>query len=321
MRSRTRIAAVVLAVAVSACGGGESAPDARVSEHWLPRAELPMSLQETAAVALDGAVYVIGGMRGSTVVAAVHRYDTADDAWSVAPELPAEVHHANAVVVADTIYVVGHLRTADFITAADVWALQPGTDDAWRVLPPMPRGRGAAAVGVIDGIIHVAGGLRLGRATTLVDAYDPAFDTWTERAPLPVPLDHACGAAIGGTFYVAGGRDGPGGNSAKVFAYTPPDDVWTQVASMPTRRSGVACGVVDGRLIVVGGEGNPDASSGVFPQTEAYDPATDTWETLERMAHPRHGMGAAAWDGRLYVPGGGNRINLSPVRTHDVFVP
>jgi len=72
---------------------------------------------------------------------------------------------------------------------------------------------------------------------------------------------------------------------------------------------------------VVGGEGNRGSNTGVFPQTERYDPATDTWTTLAPMRPARHGMGAAGFEGRLYVPGGATRQGFGAVATFEVFVP
>jgi N-acetylneuraminic acid mutarotase len=90
---------------------------------------------------------------------------------------------------------------------------------------------------------------------------------------------------------------------------------------MPTARGGTAAGVVDGKIYVVGGEGNGAAASGVFPQVEEYDPATDTWTSRGEMLTPRHGMGAAGFDGGLYVPGGATTQGFGAVATAEIFVP
>ena len=88
---------------------------------------------------------------------------------------------------------------------------------------------------------------------------------------------------------------------------------------MPTARGGIGSGVVNGAIVVVGGEGNPDADSGVFPQTEIYDPAADAWSAGPDMPTPRHGMGAAGVDGALYVPGGADVAGIGAVATHEVL--
>jgi hypothetical protein len=83
--------------------------------------------QETAAVAVGGKLYVLGGFdeRGA-VLADVQIFDPATCAWSAGPSLPAAVHHANAAVVDGTIYVVGAMMTISFRAIGDVWALTPG---------------------------------------------------------------------------------------------------------------------------------------------------------------------------------------------------
>jgi N-acetylneuraminic acid mutarotase len=89
---------------------------------------------------------------------------------------------------------------------------------------------------------------------------------------------------------------------------------------MITARAGTGCGVVGGRLVVVGGEGAATAT-GVFSEVEAYDPASDSWESLTPMPTPRHGMAAAVWDGALHVPGGARSAGFGAVATHEVLTP
>jgi hypothetical protein len=111
------------------------------------------------------------------------------------------------------------------------------------------------------------------------------------------------GGAIDGIFSAVGGRDAT--LFATLEAYDPGTNSWrTDLAPMPTARGGLAVAALRGRLLAIGGEGNPNDPLGIFPQTEAYDPATDTWESLPPMRTPRHGIGAAALRARIFVPGG-----------------
>ena len=57
----------------------------------------------------------------------------------------------------------------------------------------------------------------------------------------------------------------------------------------------------------------------MFPQTEVYNATTNTWTTLAPMPNPRHGMGAAVVDGKMYVPGGANRQGFGAVATHEIL--
>jgi N-acetylneuraminic acid mutarotase len=322
----------LLPLLLVACGGGaadddDDTPDAGATSGWQAREPvLGGAVQETACVELRGRIYVIGGFKGLTVTPQVVVYDPATDSWAEAAPLPVGVHHANAAVVGDRIYLVGGMlfESFSFVPIGNVWAYDPDADE-WTERMAMPNGaeRGSAAVGVIDGIIYLAGGLTTPGPVDLVSAYDPEADEWTHPLqPLPVARDHGGGAAVGGTLYTVGGRQGDiTAFDGRTFAYDPVGDAWTERAPMPTPRGGIGVGVVDGRILAVGGEGNPDVASGVFPDTESYDPVADEWTALAPMTSPRHGMGAVGYDGALYVPGGANVQAFGAVDTHEIFIP
>ncbi len=335
MSTRTARLALVL---VAACGGGDDGGDADGNSggdgngggdggasKWAASTATPGGvIQETAAVALAGKIWMLGGLTSFTDYSdEVWVFDTATSTWSAGPDLPMRVHHANAAVVGDSIYVVGALATG-FNAIGNVWRHTPGVDTGWVARASMPAGtqRGASIVGVIGGRIYVAGGFRNNAAVADVSSYDPVGDTWDDTvADLPSQRDHGCGAVIGDKLYVAGGRMATIGSTTNTLHELTPGAGWTTRAPMPTARGGTACGVIDGTLYVVGGEGNPDAPSGVFPQNEAYTPATNSWETLEPMRTPRHGMQAAVWNNILYVPGGATTQGLGAVDTHETFTP
>ncbi|HVK77799.1 MAG TPA: kelch repeat-containing protein [Kofleriaceae bacterium] len=328
---------VAIALTTPACGGddgegdgdgvgADGGADGASAGAWASAAPIGGGpIQETAAVALAGRIYVIGGLSSfAAFTDEVWVFDVAAGTWSPGPDLPRAVHHANAAVVGDTIYVVGALEGGAFTAIGDVWSYRPGVDAAWQPRGTMPAGtqRGSAVVGVIGDTIYLAGGLRGGAAVADVSSYTPATGAWDTTLPaLPAPRDHGCGAAIGDRLFVAGGRQASiTSQAATLFAYRP-GAAWTEEAPMPTARGGTACGVIDGRLYVVGGEGNAASPTGVFPQTEAYDAAAGRWTSHPPMPEPRHGMGAAVWDGALYVPAGATQQAIGPVATHDVFRP
>lgn len=294
---------------------GQAAP-------WADGPALPLgATQETAVVELGGKIYVLGGFNGGVgVTDAVQVFDVATCEWSFGAKLPVPAHHLNAAVLGDTIYVAGVLLGSDFTPSGDTWSWAPAREAGWTVLPSMPLGteRGAAVAGAIGDKIYVAGGLR-GESVTDVSAYDVVQKTWSELLPpLPTARDHSCGAVVDGKLYAIGGRRT--GLSSAVYEYTPGGS-WQTRAPMITRRAGIACGLVGGEIIAMGGEGNPDAALGVFPQVEAYAPATDTWRSLEPMKTPRHGMGAASSRGKIYVPGGATREGFGASAKLEILSP
>jgi N-acetylneuraminic acid mutarotase len=94
---------------------------------------------------------------------------------------------------------------------------------------------------------------------------------------------------------------------------------WSTGTPMPTGRSGHAGVMLRGCLYAFGGEGNAGHPSGVFAESEVYDPGAGAWDSLTPMPTPRHGMGAAAVAGRIYLAGGANVQGFGAVATHEVF--
>ena len=70
--------------------------------------------------------------------------------------------------------------------------------------------------------------------------------------------------------------------------------------------------VIGSRIYVAGG-------SPAGRTLEAYDPRSNTWESLTPMATPRHGIGAAVLGGLVYVPGGATVQGFGATGVHEVF--
>lgn len=291
--------------------------DDEPSVGWRDLAPLLAPLQENSVVVLDGQVVVVGGIDPASVASPrVEAYSPGDDAWSSLPDLPAGRHHVNASVADGRLFALGGLGFG-FEERGDGWVLE---GDTWTSVAPMPPGRerGAAAVGVIDGQIHLVGGVR-GSDVGFHDVYDPATDSWAALPDAPLARDHGGAAVIDGVLYAVGGRhQSIGSHLPALYAW---DGDWTKRADMPTSRGGIAVTALDGRLHVIGGEGDPEAFEGVFDVHEAYDPATDSWETLPPPSVPRHGTGAAAIDGVLYLPGGADKQALGPIDANEAWTP
>ena len=278
--------------------------------------------QETGVVSVGGEVWVLGGIdaAGGTV-ARVEIYDPRKGEWRRGPELPMPVHHANVAALDGTVYVAGFLTGRSFAADGTVFALRPS--GTWERRRSMPEGthRGASGVTVADGKLYVAGGFR-GSAVDDFSAYDPVVDRWSRLPDLPVATDHLVAGTIDGIVYAAGGRGGDIRlHRPRVDAYDPATMRWSTRAPMPTSRAGAAGAVLDGRLYVFGGEGNRAEATGVFPETESYDPDEDRWSTHAPMRVPRHGTGAAAVGPTIYVPGGADVEGFGAVAVAEAFTP
>ena len=307
------IAAVNLVVAAAAFAGAPA--------HWERRADMGVPRQEIGLAAVGETLYAVGGFAGAVPSAAVEAYDTRADRWSSVAPLPQALHHVMVATVDGVVYAAGGLGAgATFDGASNsTYAFDPGAN-TWTPRTPLPLPRGAGAAGVIGGRLYVVGGLR-GSSVADLTVYDPATDTWTQLAAMPTARDHLAAGVIDGRLYAVGGR-AAGQLFDVVEVFDPATGGWSgSRARMPTARGGLAAAALNGLLYAVGGEGNAANPLGTFPQAEAYDPTRDVWTRQPDMGIPRHGIGAAAVGGALYVMGGATRQGLGPSGAGEVFVP
>ena len=271
--------------------------------------ELDAIRQEHSVVSLDGEGYMIGGYVANQVSESVLAYDPTTDTWRSVADFPAPMNHGNAGTVNGKIVVAGFYITGMSEATTQTFAYDAKAN-AWDELAPMPTGtqRAASCVAVDGAFMYVVGGAHQGMSRDTVTRYDATADSWETLPVLPERREHCAAGVIDGIVIVAGGRrDTITGVEPKTWAFDPQTMAWTEKASLDPARGGLAGAVLQNRLIVFGGEGNDDATSGVFPQIDAYDLATDSWELVGEMDVPRHGYGAALIGERIYLLGGATR--------------
>jgi RHS repeat-associated protein len=199
--------------------------------------------------------------------------------------------------------------------------------DVWSPRAPMPTARHAAQAATIDGTIYVVGGLGVASlgglplGTPIVEAYDPASDSWTTRASMHIGRMSPAIGVIGSEIYVAGGHccDSHGVIPPDfVESYDPATNTWTTRGPTPIDRFAPASGVIGGKLYVAGGLA-PDRT--LLDRLDVYDPATDSWTSLRRMPSALEGPGAEVVDGKLFVFGGTTASSNLPHATfNQVYV-
>jgi hypothetical protein len=86
---------------------------------------------------------------------------------------------------------------------------------------------------------------------------------------------------------------------------------------MPTPRDHLTAAAVGGLVYAIGGRPfNPDRNYAVV---EAYDPATDRWQTRAAMPSRRGGLASAVLDGAIHTFGGEGRSSV--FANHEVYEP
>ena len=232
---------------------------------WSARAPLPTPLQSTnGAGVIGGRIYVPGGRDldnhspGSDDGAprsSLYVYDPAADTWSRKADMPEPSMSGVSGVIGGKLYVLDG-------ASRRLYRYDPSTD-TWTARRTCPGQHFGGAAAVISGKLYVAGGVRFSTggpiAIRRLHVYDPATNTWSEKAAMPRAVAFAAGAGLLGSFYVLGG-DANDRARDYVQSYDPVADTWTSKAALPTFRSSLAAANfvnANGkeRIVAVGGFG------------------------------------------------------------------
>ncbi|SHF71489.1 N-acetylneuraminic acid mutarotase [Fodinibius roseus] len=193
---------------------------------------------------------------------------------------------------------------------------------SWQLLdlnePPANRHENAAAIA--GDKLYLIGG----RGERPVEVYDPATQSWSEKATPPLSMHHFQAVTYNGKIYVLGAFNGnyPYEDPiAHVYIYDPGDDQWTKGAEIPEdRRRGAAGAVVyEDKIYIVGGIQNGHAS-GHVRWLDAFDPRTGEWSRLADAPRNRDHFQAAVIDGKLYAVGG-RRSSQATGQTFELTIP
>jgi N-acetylneuraminic acid mutarotase len=227
--------------------------------------------------------------------------------WTQKSDMPTERKAVHTEVVDGKIYAIGALQGTGKLNRVEQY--DPQTD-IWTRKADMPTQRTFLGTSVVNGKIYVLGGsigspFWTGTAIATVEVYDPASDTWTPRADMPMPREVVTCAVNGKIYAIGGWRNG--GVLATVEEYDPVTDTWTRKADMPTARELHTTNVINGKIYVIGGQ-----SQSVLSVVEMYDPITDTWVRKADMPERRTVSGSCVLDEAIYVFGGSTARGGSP---------
>ncbi|MFN2290480.1 MAG: Kelch repeat-containing protein [Anaerolineae bacterium] len=283
---------------------------------WARRGDMPAPARIGFVTAkADGQIYVMGGqtskngkLSGQTTV---HVYDPGTDTWAQKTGMLHESTFSAAGVVGGKIYVIGGSAYDGAGAEAFVQEYDPASD-AWTEKASMPTPRDGLVTAVVDDRIYAIGGWQPVASTmtanvqVAVEEYDPATDTWAQRASLPTKRVCPMVGVVEDKIYVIGGQTGGiSGMLASVVEYDPATDTWTEKSPMPDKRTWGAATVHEGQIYVFGGSDTFEwpASASLF----VYDPATDAWTEREDMPFERWILSAEVLNGKAYLFGGSTR--------------
>jgi hypothetical protein len=267
------IFAVLLAVLVLNAGcrhddDGEIVIIPTVRGAWSAGPDLPAARVGAAAVALNGSIYMIGGMvQGATRLVATDElleFDPAAGSYTPRTGMNTPRYNFAACVSGGKIYVFGgcsHLEPL-ILDSAEVY--DPGLN-TWTPVADMPLPRYEHVSGACGGKIWINGGGTYGGfSTNTTWCYDPDGDSWTggaipsEYAEMPTSRRSTCGVSFNDLLWIACGVDSGACALAALEAYDHSTDSWHAYPEAPTERYGCACAILDGKIFVMGGGELPD---------------------------------------------------------------
>lgn len=286
---------------------------------WTQLTPMPTARQEVAVAAYGGRVWVIGGFGGNAEpVATVEMYDPALNLWETSVPLPVPVHHAAAAAVGDRLFVFGGYTGGRVRWSAldSVYEFIPSRE-TWEPRAEMPTARGALAVAVLNGRVHALGG-GAESVSNAHEIYDPATNRWTAANAMPTARDHLAVVAFQGRVWALGGRASfIGEQYANVEIYDPATDSWRTGTPLPAGRGGLAAAALPDGILVFGGE----APLRIFNATEMWEVSGQRWIAKDPMPTPRHGIGTAVIDGRIFVPAGATRPGFAATTVNEAYTP
>jgi hypothetical protein len=148
---------------------------------WSSAAPIPTARRGLMAVALDGKLWVVGGVVDAlpTPTGVLQVYDPATNTWETKAPMPTPRYGAGIGVIAGRIHVAGGLTAIAFVATHEVY--DPMTN-AWTTDAPMPSPRSQLVAGVVNSTLFAAGGFN---GITNVDTLE-AFTG--EGVPPPGPV-------------------------------------------------------------------------------------------------------------------------------------
>lgn len=220
--------------------------------------------------------------------------------WTHGASIPDASYSLGGAFVGGKFYAISGFATPRL-------GIYDPTNNTWTTGSPLPADTGynlreSFGTAVLNGKIYVVGGDTGGsgaRATLL--RYDPALNSWTTLAPMPLGARLGLGAAVlNGEIYAVGGNDLTN-YLTRVEEYNPTNNSWTTKASMPKARGFALVGAINGKLYVAGGT---DGSS-QLTSTHVYDPSLNKWSTNAPMPFTNGSGDGVVLNGKLFSIGGG----------------
>lgn len=248
--------------------------------------------------------------------------------WDLLTNMPELRSFHCAVFVAGQIFVLGGCDTVGegvtFEPTNTVFCFCVA-QGVWNEMAPMTEKRMLFVAVNFSGLIYVIGGIgEKNKALSSVECYDPKKNVWSKFPSLPLNCVGACACIHADTIFVVGGYF-PTFNRilpmSTVFYFKFDAYRWESKTPMPSKRFFAAAVAVNDVPYVIGGANTGEKAGELTSHSEIYEYNDDSqgWSIVGTLKTPRHSFGIAVIGNVIYVVGGQNYSQLSPVSTLETF--
>lgn len=297
---------------------------------WSSCAALSTARDQFAAGVIDGKIYVFGGNGNPDGynLKTTERFNPSTNSWSYLASNEhnsgySGVEEVSGAVVNGKLYVFGAWGgtgpTGNYGDFNFVEEYNPATN-TWTSKAPKPTLVSSAPSAVYNGEIYVFGGkytYDIAPDTEgpqvyyqVVEAYNPATNTWRSVTTMPQKLSGEAVAVVGSKVYLIGGMD-PDLQQLRttVQAYDFITGQWTTSGLTPIPQAryyspNTSAPVVNGMICVVGGVTGTIASNSTLSRVDLYNPVTNVWTTGPSLPAARQGHATVALGNTLYAISG-----------------
>lgn len=243
---------------------------------WSPLPNMPRGRTKPQVAATNGKLYVLGGWSAAGApVTAVDVYDPAAGTWSTpAATNPAARAAAGVGVVNGKVYLIGGC-VDDQCTPSNNNVVFDPSSGAFSTGAAYPQDVAWGSCGGIGTRVYCAGGSGSADFSNGF-AFNPASNSWSPIADMPLDLWGSAGSAAGGLLVMVGGvTAGSTAITNRTVAYDPASNTWSDG---PNALSAVYRGAGSCGAYKVGGSPSPfvgSANSEVLAGLEQCDETSD----------------------------------------------
>ena len=195
---------------------------------------------------------------------------------------------------------LGFVRLASVVLALVLVPLGVAASSAWETRAPMPLPRTEVATAAVGSEIVVLGGFTIDHgASTRVDAYSPARNSWRRLPDLPIGVHHSMAVGVGGRTYVLGGYTVGGLPLRTVFVLE--RGRWRTLPRMPYARAAAGAAVAGNKIVVAGGV--TTGATRLARNALSFDLGTRRWSVVPGPT-PREHLGVTSLAGTVYAIAG-----------------